>query len=48
MDVLENKKTKQNIYKELENSMKFKESGGKLEGQDPQFQNKFDLDNWEF
>jgi hypothetical protein len=47
MDVLENKKAKKQIFKGLEEALKFKESGGKLEDED-KFQSKFDLDKWEF
>lgn len=47
MNVLENKKAKKEIFKGLENAMKFKETGGNLDDED-QFKDKFDLDNWEF
>ncbi len=47
MDVLENKKAKKQIFKGLEEAMKFRDSGGSLEDED-KFQSKFDLDKWEF
>lgn len=47
MNVLENKKAKKDIFKGLEDALKFRESGGILEDED-KFQNKFDLDKWEF
>lgn len=47
MDKLENKQTKKNVMKQLEESMKVKDKGGSLNDDSYTFKDKFDWDNWE-